>query len=110
MAAKHAGSFPKRASHSASRSINTRPVWSTTVAGEGTVGPFGRQRLPARGSRSLCSSDSIRTSIASSLRVAPLGPPPSILSDDYLWITAFWDQTLTHGRNDRATFDRSRRL
>src|SRR5438093_1368256 len=27
--------------------------------------------------------------------VAPLGRPQLILSDDYLWITAFWDQALS---------------
>src|SRR5512135_3345546 len=93
MAAKHVGSWTKRASHSPSRARNSRPVWSTTAAGAGAVGPSGRRRLPACGSRSLCSSDSPRTSIAGSLRVAPLGRPPAILSDHYLWITAFWDQT-----------------
>src|SRR5512135_2108866 len=94
MAAKLVGSWTERASHSPSRARNSHPVWSTTAAGAGAVGPSGRRRLPACGSRSLCSSDSTRTSIAGSLRVAPLGRPPAILSDHYLWITAFWDQTL----------------
>src|SRR5512147_2683680 len=68
MAAKLAGSFTNRSSHSFSRSINKRRVWSTTAEGDGTVGPFGRRRLPSRGFRSFCSSDSIRTSIARPLR------------------------------------------
>ena len=59
----------------------SRRVGSTPVADAGTVGPFGRRRWPARGSRSLGVSDSIRTSIAGWLRVAPLGRPPPIRSD-----------------------------
>src|SRR5512135_589777 len=73
MAAKLAGSRTRRASHSAWRARNPRPAWSTTVAGEPIGGPSGRRRLPACGSPSLCSSDSILTSIAGPLRVAPRG-------------------------------------
>ena len=66
MVAKLAGSLTKRSSHSSSRTINDRPVWSATAAGGGTGGPFGRRSLRLGGFRPIGSSDSIRTSIAAS--------------------------------------------
>ena len=105
MVAKLAGLVAKRSSHSCSRSINNRPVWSATTAGGGTWGPLDRRDLPL----GLLAHLFFRLVPDFHRWLLPGGPPRclAILADGDLFVAAFWDQTRPDWRSGATAWSGS---